>query len=271
MAAPKPATPNPVKKKTKTPLDKLIRLSKSLEFTWFMGHLIVLFFSLFFLLSFKASIYKIIYLGVLNSFGIIIYQQHVLKSIPKDAQSILNDENFSYFVLALVWLVMPVNMFSIIPYLIFATFHVLKYLENTLLPTVLNINKDTNKYVKIIANFTEQYNEKCMFWVASSELFIFIINFLKVFLWYKRSWIIFVLYSLFIKVRYENSKYLRLICAQWRVRVDGIISLPQIPPPVKRGYNFLKLKLIELSEYQLTKPNVAPASSTAGSTANKGK
>lgn len=264
MAAPKPATPNPIKKKPKTALDKLIKLSRSLEFTWFLGHLVVLLFSLLFLVSFKTSAYRIIYLGVLNSFGIIIYQQHILKSIPKNKEihSILNDENFSYFILALIWLVMPVNTFSIVPYLIFATFHVLKYSQNTLLPTVLNFTKENSKYVNIISTFTEQYNEKCMFWVASSELFIFIISLLKALAWYKKSWIILALYSLFIKVRYENSKYLRLVCAQWRVRMDGIISLPQIPPPVKKGYNFLKLKLIELSAFQLTKPNIVPATST---------
>lgn len=247
--------------------DRFFKLAANLQFAWFAGHSLVLLCAFFYLFGFRQIFYRLAYVGVLHSFGIITYQQYYLNSqtSPSNDSSasslsklsiytLLNDENVLYFALSLMWFITPVFTLSLIPYLLFSLFHVLRYLQNNLLPTVFGLTKENNNLVKLIDNFTQTYNEKGMYWVGTAEIFTLVVLLFRALLWYQSSWIILLTYSLFIKMRYENSKYTKAAFAQWRVRLDGIISHPSIPPVVKGAYNTIKTKLIELSRYQLTKP-----------------
>lgn len=256
---------------------RLAQLAQSLQFAWFVGHLNVLIFSLlYFLLGRNSAFYVFAYLGVLSSFGIITFQQrHVfqIKGQAGGASSVLQNENVLYLLLSLVWLFTPVYSLSLLPFAIFALFHVLIYLENNL-PVVFGpfppagttqIQAGTaKKVVTIIAQFIERYNERCMHWVGNIELFSLIVLNVRALLCYRRSWIVLALYALFVKIRYENSKYMRVAFAQWRVRADGVIAHPSIPPFVKQLYNTFKGLLLRLSQFQVTAPvtqqHAAPAS-----------
>lgn len=255
-----------------TPYQRLLELMSTLQFIWFSGHLVVILFAPLYLLTFSSFLYRCIYLAVLESFGIILYQQYYLKTnsinfnVVKD--SLFNDENFFYFILASVWLFMPQNSITILPYFIFSLFHGLRYLQTVLLPKVLQL-AETNPWIVRIKNFNRDYNERCMYWVASIELLTLVQSIFKALLWYPNSWIALFIYAVFIKVRYENSKYLTSVCSQWRVRLDGIISHPSIPPTLKRFYNTAKLRLIQLSKYQIT-PNV-PKQNHSASTSSTNK
>ncbi|SMN20396.1 similar to Saccharomyces cerevisiae YLL023C POM33 Transmembrane nucleoporin involved in nuclear pore complex (NPC) distribution, assembly or stabilization [Maudiozyma saulgeensis] len=262
--------------------DRFISLTENLQFAWFAGHAVVLLCSFFYLFSFNRIIYRIAYLGVLHSFGIIVYQQYYQNvktaatsnnnggassnagtSFPKLSLNVLiNDENILYFVLAAMWLITPVFSLSLVPYSLFSLFHVLKYLQNILLPIVFGISKENNSKVATVAKFTHTYNEKCMYWVGTSEIIIVVLLLVRALLWYPSSWIVLLTFILFLKLRYENSKYTKSAFSQCRVRLDGIISHPSIPPPVKSAYNTAKAKLIELSRYQLTKPIEAEKKTT---------
>ena len=162
-----------------------------------------------------------------------------------------------------MWLLTPVFSLSLVPYILFSIFHYLTYLQNTLLPKVLTQTKDAsgkieeNKIIGMIGRFNAKYNERCMFWVASTELLIEIILILRAIAFYRRSWIMFALFSLFIKIRYELSKYTKTAFAKWRVRMDGIISHPSVPPKIKEIYNLIKTKLIHLSGIPLTSARAA--------------
>jgi len=273
MTETKKETPIPQELKG-TIKDRFISLTENLQFAWFSGHAVVLLCSFIYLFSFNKIIYRIAYLGVLHSFGIIVYQQYYQNvktavsannnggaspnsstSFPKlSVNALINDENVLYFVLAAMWLITPVFSLSLVPYSLFSLFHVLKYLQNILLPVVFGISKENNKRVSTVAKFTHTYNEKCMYWVGSSEIIIVVLLFVRALLWYPSSCIILLTFILFLKLRYENSKYTKSAFSQCRVRLDGMISHPSIPAPVKGAYNTAKAKLIELSRYQLTKP-----------------
>lgn len=257
-----------------TPTERFLKLANSLQFIWFAGHLVVILSTPLYLFTFSDFLYRTIYVAVLESFGIILYQQYYLKthsiSIQAIKNSLFNDENFFYFILASIWLFLPQSSITILPYFIFSLFHGLRYLETVFLPKVFLFN-ETNSWIVRIKNFSKDYNERCMYWVASIELLIFVQCIFKALLWYRNSWIGLVIYSFFIKVRYENSKYLTSVFSQWRVRLDGIISHPSMPPAVKRSYNTLKLKIVQISKYQLTPKTAHPSSSSASTSASTDK
>ncbi|KAG0669304.1 hypothetical protein C6P45_003903 [Maudiozyma exigua] len=248
--------------------ERLVSLTENLQFAWFAGHAVVLLCSFLYLFSFNRIVYRIAYLGVLHSFGIIIYQQyyqgnktgstsgnasstHTNGASNFSLNSLINDENVLYFVLAAMWLLTSIFSMSLVPYSLFSLFHVLKYLQNVLLPVVFGISKENNNTVATVAKFTHTYNERCMYWVGTSEIVIVVLLFLRALLWYPSSWIVLITDLLFLKLRYENSKYTKAAFSQCRVRLDGIISHPSIPPQIKSAYNLAKTKLIEISHYQL--------------------
>ncbi|KAK5960019.1 nucleoporin POM33 PWA37_002505 [Arxiozyma heterogenica] len=253
--------------------NRFLEIVKTLEFFWFSGHFLVTLLSPACFLTGNTFLYRLIYVAVLESFGIILYQHYYLKNnssfnLDSIKKSLLNDENFYYFILAQIWLFMPANKLSILPYFIFSLFHGLRYLQTVFLPQVFQLDQ-SNPWIVKIQSFVKNYNERCLYWVASVELVILIQVIFKALLWYERSWICLIIYSIFLKIRYENSKYLTSVFSQWRVRMDGIISHPSIPPTVKKFYNTLKLNLIQLSKYQITPRNSQHAQSTASSNSKK--
>ena len=253
--------------------DRFLQIVKTLEFVWFCGHFLVTLLTPIYFLFGSVFVYRFIYVAVLESFGIILYQHYYLKNnssfnLDSVKQSLLNDENFYYFILAQIWLVMPSYKLSVLPYFIFSLFHGLRYLQTVFLPQVFQLDQ-SNLWISKIQTFVKNYNEKCLYWVASIELVILIQCIFKALLWYEKSWICLFIYSIFLKIRYENSKYLTSVFSQWRVRMDGVISHPSIPPSVKRVYNNLKLNLIQLSKYQLTPKNTKHTHSTTSSTNRK--
>lgn len=256
----KPAAPQP----QGTVKERFLALAKGLQFAWFAGHVVVLLSTFFYVFGFNGYIYRIAYLGVLHSFGIIGYQQYYLKTKSTTGASntpslytLINDENVIYFIQALMWLLTPAFSMSLLPFALFSLFHVLRYVQNTLLPTVFGLTKENNTMLASVDSFTRTYNERCMYWVGTTEIAILVVLVFRALLWYPSSWIVLMTYALFIKIRYETSKYTKASFSQCRVRLDGVISHPSIPPVVKSTYNTMKLKLIDISRYQLTKPKEA--------------
>ncbi|SAM03605.1 hypothetical protein [Absidia glauca] len=84
-------------------VERVSLLAQSLQFPWFVGHVLTLLGSFFYILSFfsNAKAYKIAYLGALVSYGVVIYKTH---GFPKFnaayAQRLVTDENVQYFFLA---------------------------------------------------------------------------------------------------------------------------------------------------------------------------
>lgn len=254
--------------KPATPLSKLLHLSKTLQFAWFLGHVTTLLSSIICFSSLNRFFYRLAWFGVLESFGIITYQHYYPKSNAAGSQSqvtpqaLLHNGDVLYFALAFLWFLSPMFTLALLPYAMFSTFHVLIYSKSVLLPEVVNLNADNSKLVGFITTFVRNYNERCMYWVGSIELALEGLLALRALLFYPRSWIVFLAYSLFVKIRYENSKYMQATFAQWRVRLDGIMSSPSVPLVIKRAYGGAKSALIRVSHFRLSKPQPAAAKST---------
>lgn len=249
---------------------KFIRLSRTLQFAWFVGHVTTLVASMLCFMSTNQALYRMAWLGVIESFGIITYQHYASQSKASSdqkkgitPQALLQNGDVLYFLLALMWFITPKFTLALVPYAFFSLFHVLIYLKSILLPEVFGLTAENSKAVSLITRFVRNFNERCMYWVGSMELNLFLFLALRALLWYPRSWIILLAYTLFIKIRFENSKYMQATFAQWRVRFDGAVSHPSIPPVLKRGYGKFKSMLIQISQFRLSKPQ--PAAASAGS------
>ncbi|CAI4047121.1 hypothetical protein SUVZ_12G0340 [Saccharomyces uvarum] len=248
-------------------VQRFLAVAKSLQFAWFTGHSVVLISSILYLFKMSEVYYRLVYLGVIESFGIIIYQQFFTRNEPLQTagaaatkasvksriSGLLKSEDVLYLILAVFWLFTPRFSFSLIPFFAFAVFHVLIYVEKVFLPKVFHLSsKESSGILRFIDKFVVQYNDLCMHWVGTSELLIFILILIRAILCFQRSWIMLVVYAAFIKLRYENSKYMKAAFAQWRVRMDGIISHPSVPPYIKRAYNAAKMSLVRLSQIRLS-------------------
>ncbi|CAR26056.1 ZYRO0B00814p [Zygosaccharomyces rouxii] len=243
--------------KPQTRIEKLFQLTKTLQFAWFCGHAITLVFSTLYFITYCPKIYRVAYAGVLESFGIITYQHYYLKQSSLQDRSLtpsallLNDD-LLYFGMAFVWFITPRFALSLVPYAVFSLFHVLIYCKSVLLPQVFDMSPGS-KCVGAISNFIHQYNERSMYWMGSVEIFTWVWLTLRALLFRRRSWIVWLSYSFFLKVRFENSKYIKSSFAQWRVRLDGIVSHSSVPPMVKQWYHRFEVLLLKVSRYRLSK------------------
>ncbi|CAI1563959.1 hypothetical protein SEUBUCD646_0L00450 [Saccharomyces eubayanus] len=248
-------------------VQRFMAVAKSLQFAWFTGHSVVLISTILYLFKMSEVYYRLVYLGVIESFGIIIYQQFFTRNEPLQTpgaaatkasmksriSGLLKSEDVLYLILAVFWLFTPRFSFSLIPFFAFAVFHVLIYVEKVILPKVFHLSsKESSGILRFIDKFVVQYNDLCMHWVGTAELLIFILILFRAILCFQRSWIMLAVYAAFIKLRYENSKYMKAAFAQWRVRMDGIISHPSVPPYVKRAYNAVKMSLVRVSQIRLS-------------------
>ncbi|GAV52036.1 hypothetical protein ZYGR_0AG00270 [Zygosaccharomyces rouxii] len=258
-AAPSSAPQSAVK--PQTTLERLFQLAKTLQFAWFCGHAVTLVSSIVYFVTYCPNVYRVAYVGVLESFGIITYQHYYLKQSSLQDRSLspsallLNDD-LLYFGMALVWFFTPSFTLSLIPYAVFSLFHVLIYCKSVLLPQVFDMGHE-NKSVTAISNFVRHYNERSMYWMGSVEIFTWVLLTLRALLFRRRSWIVWLSYSFFLKVRFENSKYIKSSFAQWRVRLDGIVSHSSVPPSVKQWYHRFEVLLLEISRHRLSKDTSA--------------
>ncbi|AAS53484.1 AFR113Wp [Eremothecium gossypii ATCC 10895] len=264
------------------PLQRFAGLVKTLQFAWFAGHVVVLLTASMYLLGVRGSsdfhqvVYSLLYLGVLESFGIIVYQQHFnlagKQGRGRSLQEFVHDENFLYCMLAAMWLLTPRFAATVPPFAIFSSFHALTYLKGVLLPVVFRA-EENNSYMRLISGFLRDNHDKSLSWSCNSELACFLVVFLRALACRRRSWIVLALYSLFIKARYEKSANMRAVVRKWEVRADGVVSHPRIPAQLKRAYAKSKMQINRLGSFSVfapfQKPSVAAGKKPMGSPASK--
>ncbi|SCU83469.1 LAME_0C05292g1_1 [Lachancea meyersii CBS 8951] len=251
-------------------VSKFLSLAQTSQFAWFGGHLVVLTCAFLYMLTFRRgtlhlhnTLYRVLYLGVIESFGIIIYQQHFKHRgqpsgatgtngpAPTLAQLLLRDDNSMYVAIAVMWFLTPRLTLTMIPYVVFSFFHFLTYLKSVLLPQVFEIGPNSRLTV-LIDNFIRENNDRSMVWSSFSELVCVAVVLVRALLWYPRSWIVALVYCLFIKIRYETSPYTRSGVKRWEVRLDGLMSHSGVPAAIKNAYVHFKNNVRQLRKYNLS-------------------
>ncbi len=280
---PKPAqataTANPLKPRGLP--QTIAALLQTQQFYWFLGHVSVLvsfvLHSVTAFFSRSTFYYKFTLLSVLFTYTIVLRQLHfrtlsALRS-PNLRAGLLKDENFHYFMLALVFFVThPVTgplSGLIYSFTIFSLFHSLTYFQNSLLsslPISLSAQQTLNTRIN---NFTTQYNEPALMIASNSELlllttFVFSLPFTPVYLFKAPLYAItnlfvFGVVIVFLKLRYDLNKYTQLVINSWDLRITQFLFSPQaamIPNSVRNGYQIQFKTLLHRYLGPISVPNL---------------
>lgn len=208
--------------------DQLATTVKTLQFAWFVGHLFTLIGVFFFTLSylkigkrFYKFWYNLAVIGVVSSFGIINYQ--IVKKQGFDVKELLKRTDFHYLALGIMFFILkPYIIFPILPFQIFSLFHVLSYAKAELLP-VFGQDSETTAY-KTIDNFVKNNNGKSIQVASLLEVYSLFFLGVRVLFFRKRSLTPFLVYLIFIKLRYETSGLIRNIFKRIELKIDDLIN-----------------------------------------------
>lgn len=186
------------------------------ENIWFLGHCLTLLSAILYGIGFFTSkfFYKSIFVGVLISFGIQLYQKYLAAVVSKkqgtkkkSLRNIFVDVNFHYFFIAFVWFLTSSSMkiLAIPPFLIFSSFHILSYSHK--------LNDNTNNQITSIVPqpvlvalmnleiILRNHRDKLVSLSSVCEVSLFVYLIINTLLFSKTSLIQLICYLIFIKIR----------------------------------------------------------------------
>ncbi|KAF8457549.1 hypothetical protein BDZ91DRAFT_744042 [Kalaharituber pfeilii] len=254
MAPPPPAT---------LPLsDRLLALVKTLQFSWFVGHLTLLLCTIRYTISvirFSTSgamaqfSYRLAFLSAAVTYGIVVFKAYRAKLARGQQQppqqqlfGLLADENVQYLAMALIWLYSKSIYFALLPFAVYSTFHFLSYLRTNVIPTFIPPTytpgaSPTSRQViqhpisEAIGRFVKQNYDTSMHLVSNLEIFLWVRVFLGA-LVFKNSWVLLACYTAFLRVRYAQSAFVRQAFQGLERKGDALVSDAKVPDGVRNAW-----------------------------------
>ncbi|KAI5953389.1 POM33 [Candida jiufengensis] len=243
----------PAKPAVKFDQEKLLQTIQSLQFVWFIGNVLTIIGFLFYSLTYLKiipSLYKPTYIltliGVFISFGILIFQ--IVQKNGFKLPILIKDDNFHYILLAgFLLFLRPYVLLTLVPFVIFATFHVLAYINGFLLPIFGLNNSIISKY---ITNFISQNNAKSIQIASGIELITFVWLIIRMVLFRKRSLSPVLVYLVFLKKRHEVSPFTRNYLSYIGKIIDGFVKdLNQ--PVLTQAWGHVRTFFATVDQYKL--------------------
>ncbi|KAI8889572.1 hypothetical protein K501DRAFT_320261 [Backusella circina FSU 941] len=247
--------------------DRVLALVKTLQFSWFMGHVFTLIGTLIYVVSlvlFRSStlFYKVAYVGAIVSYGVVIIKSHgTPKPNAEYARNLVMDENAQYLMLAVFWFFSSPIAVTLIPFAIFSIFHALGYVRTNIIPTVFprprtsggaaaSSNTWQVKTQQQIKSLTDKYYSIAMSFVAQSEVTIIAVR--LVFGLLRLQFLPIFIFSQFLRFRYHLSTYTRQTFSDLRVKADALLlppnADPRIPPIVTKAYTTIQGLIIRYGD-----------------------
>ncbi|CAJ0541441.1 Ff.00g080520.m01.CDS01 [Fusarium sp. VM40] len=248
--------------------ERLLALAKTLQFGWFVGHLTLILTTIRYGFSWlrmnyytrTAQVsYRTAFIAAAVTYGIVVYKtmRARAKTGARAAPSplaLLADENIQYLAMALVWLFSPQYPLALIPYTIYSVFHVATYTRANVIPAVLapkpapeadgaspNRRPAVNSALADqIGAFVKEYYDASMAIVSSLEIALWGRIFLSAILFQRRSWILIVLYTAFLRARFTQSTHIQNSFTQLGARVDSLVSAQGTPPAARQVWQIVK-------------------------------
>lgn len=169
--------------------------------------------------------YDLSYIGITSTFLILIFQ--IVQKVGVNISLILQDDNFHYLVVSVLFLILrPYVFLPLVPFFIYSVFHVLAYVNGYILP-ILSI--DTKQISTILTNFINNNNYKSVQVGSLIELYSLGWLFLRLITIRKRSLMPFIIYFVFIKVRFEKNIFTRNYVKSFEIQIDKIINQLELP------------------------------------------
>ncbi|KAM0350322.1 hypothetical protein HYE67_003189 [Fusarium culmorum] len=248
--------------------ERLMALAQTLQFGWFVGHLTLILATIRYGFSWlrmnyytgmaKFS-YRTAFVAAAVTYGIVVYK--TMRARAKSGQraaptplAMLADENIQYLAMSLVWLFCPQYPLALIPYTIYSVFHVATYTRANLIPAVVapkpapeadgatpsRRTSVDHPIANKIGAFVKEYYDASMAIVASLEIALWGRIFLSAILFQRRSWILIVLYTAFLRARYAQSTHVQHSFSQLSARVDSFASAQGTPPAARSIWQSVK-------------------------------
>ena len=199
--------------------------------------------------------YRTAFIAAAATYGIVVYKtwrarQKVGAKYPGGALGLLTDENVQYLAMALVWLLCPQYPLAMLPYGIYSVFHVATYLRQNVIPTIqpakpvpgapAGAKAASNPIADAIGQFVKSYYDMSMSIVSSLEMLLWVRLLLSAILFQRRSWILIVVYTAFLRARFAQSTHVQNSFSMVEARMDSAVGQQNTPPIARQIWETVK-------------------------------
>jgi len=242
----------------------------TLQFGWFTGHLMLLIcvfrygisYLTFNYYSRSAQVsYRLAFASAAVTYGIVVYKAYRARMRggvkPQQAAiALAGDENVQYLFMALVWLFSRQMPLALLPFTVYSVFHVATYTRTNLLPTLQPPKSppqaapssptsprpasSSSPLANSIGKFVKEYYDSSMTLVALLEIALWSRVLLSAITFTKGSWVLLVIYTVFLRARYAQSQFHQGAVAQGTARVDAALSNQNTPPVARQIWETTK-------------------------------
>ena len=91
-----------------------------------------------------------------------------------------------------------------------------------------------------IGKFVKEYYDASMALVAGLEIFLWFRVLFSAIIFTKGSWILLVIYSVFLRARYSQSSFVQGAISNGTARVDALVANQSTPPAARQGWETVK-------------------------------
>jgi len=243
--------------------ERVLALAKTLQFSWFAGHLTLLLAAFRYFLSYVTFnyysktaqfTYRLAFVAAAATYGIVVFKAYRARMKtqrrafpPEGPVGLLKDENVQYLVMAFVWLFSKQVPLALLPFCVYSTFHFLSYVRTNIIPAVQPKSSATTNgagaksassagLADHIGNFVKSNYDRSMFLVAVLEVLLWFRLFISAVTFTKGSWILLGIYSVFLRTRIAQSKFLSDAISHLTGHVDNVVAQQNMPPAAKNAW-----------------------------------
>jgi len=249
---------------------RLMKLAETLQFAWFVGHLTLLFSVARYSLSYitfnyyskwAMVSYRMAFISAAVTYGIVVFKAYRARARSAGTRgqtgmiSLLADENVQYLAMALVWLFSSQYPLAMLPFGVYSIFHVATYTRTNLIPTLQSSQpaapagsaspsaKQAAKpsgLADTIGKFVKEYYDTSMGLVAILEVLLWVRLLLSGLAFAKGSWILLVIYTIFLRARFAQSSFVQAQFRQLEARIDSIVGGQNTSPAIRSTWEAIK-------------------------------
>lgn len=264
---------------------------KIVENTWIFFQTASLFLSLYSLLLRSTPLfYGSAYFAIVVSLAISIYQASSLQQKQKDKTTdgaetkipqrepltdinswiqeanrlyaiakpqlkpLLSNQSTPYLLLALCqWMFLKKLVISLVPFTIFAFFHVLTHMRNYVIPSLSFISTPTKEKIKsILENANKKLSPVALLMTVYIEILCFFVYLGNAFSWFLLKLIgrgngffvnllAIIVWFVFLNIRYDESIIVKKVVHNLVSIVDGLAADPRVPPQLSNYWGQTKM------------------------------
>ena len=149
--------------------------------------------------------------------------------------------------MALTWLFGRQYALALLPFAVYSVFHVATYTRGILLPTLqppppapAGQKPKASALSDSIGRFVKNYYDLSMTVVAGLEIALWFRILISAFLFQKGSWILLVVYTVFLRARISQSTFVQGAIKNMGARGDAVAQRQDVPPAARGAWEQVK-------------------------------